>query len=403
MNIWITPPDLERIRPYINALTDIDPNTSPLWGIPFAIKDNIDLKNVETSAACPDYVYLPSKSAAVVERLIGAGAIPVGKTNLDQFATGLVGVRSPYGEVHNALREQLISGGSSAGSAVAVAKGQAAFALGTDTAGSGRVPASLNGLYGFKPTCGAWPIQGVVPACVSIDCVTVMANSLEDCLDVDKTARGYLPTDPWSRKTSATQLEKPAVILFPDKEPDFFGPFATEYKEAWIKSKEHITSLGIPVRSIDTAILEEAAAILYDGPWIAERWADLGKFVCAHPGSTLRVTESILRSGEKYDAASLFKAIHKLYDIRSKTRELLKDAVLVMPTVAGTWTREQVDNDPVTTNSALGRYTNHCNLLDLCALAVPTIEAAQNLPFGTTLFALADKEGLNCWLSEAIK
>lgn len=395
MNIWIVRPDMALIRPYLERLTALDIKNCPLWGIPFAIKDNINLAGVMTTAGCPDYVYLPVESAAVVRRLTDAGAIPVGKTNLDQFATGLVGTRSPFGEVHNALREELISGGSSAGSAVAVAKGQAAFALGTDTAGSGRVPAALNGLYGWKPSCGAWPLDGVVPACASIDCVTVFAYTLNDCLTVDQAVRGLEPGDPWSRDFPPVPCaRKPAMVYLPELEPDFYGPFTTKYQQAWQKTVDRISKVCSVTKTIDGTIFEKAAAILYEGPWIAERWADLGGFVEVHPGSVFAVTEKILRSGTRFDAASLFKAIHELQSIKAQTKILLKDAVLVMPTCGGTWTREQVRQDPIKKNSDMGHYTNHCNLLDLCAVAVPSDDADANLPFGITLFALAENEDL---------
>ena len=190
------------IQPYLDGLAELNPADAPLWGIPFAIKDNIDLAGVPTTAGCAEYAYTPAEHSGVVERLIAAGAIPVGKTNLDQFATGLVGARSPYGDAHNALRPELISGGSSSGSAVAVARGQAAFSLGTDTAGSGRVPAALNRLVGYKPSLGAWPTKGVVPACASLDCVTVFAHSLDDALAVDSVCAGLHADDPWSRSVS---------------------------------------------------------------------------------------------------------------------------------------------------------------------------------------------------------
>ena len=395
MNIWIVHPDMVLIRPYLERLSALDIESYPLWGIPFAIKDNIDLAGVMTTAGCQDYAYMPTESAAVVRKLTEAGAIPVGKTNLDQFATGLVGMRSPFGETHNALLEELISGGSSAGSAVAVAKGQAVFALGTDTAGSGRVPAALNGLFGWKPSCGAWPLSGVVPACSSIDCVTVFSHSLNDCLTVDNAVRGFESTDPWS-KEFPVPFARDSRVYLPDQEPDFYGPFAREYKNAWHKAVARISEIYPGTKMIDCSILEKAAKILYEGPWIAERWADLGDFVERHPGSVLEVTEKILRSGTKFAASSLFKAIHELQSIKAQTRQLLTDAVLVMPTCAGTWMREQVRQDPIGKNSDLGRYTNHCNLLDLCAVAVPSDAAAENLPFGITFFALAENEDLLC-------
>ncbi|MFC4777197.1 allophanate hydrolase [Paenibacillus sp. GCM10023252] len=397
MNIWIVPPSLELIQPYLDGLREMDRNASPLWGIPFAIKDNIDLAGVPTTAACPEYSYVPSEHAAVVERLIRAGAIPIGKTNLDQFATGLVGTRSPHGETHNALRPELISGGSSSGSAAAVARGQAAFSLGTDTAGSGRVPAALNRLVGYKPSLGAWPTKGVVPACASLDCVTVFAATLADTLAVDAVARGPHAEDPWSRVIPAPTAKLPRRICLPDTAPDFYGPYAEEYRSAWEQAVQRLKSLGLPVEYVDTTFFAAAAAILYEGPWVAERWAALGGFVESRPGVTFPVTERILRSGaaSEHSAVSVFRAMHQLQAYKLEARKLLDgDAVLVMPTAGGTWTREQVRLDPIATNRDMGRYTNHCNLLDLSAVAVPGEDADVDLPFGITFFALAEGEGL---------
>lgn len=397
MNIWISPPEIEKIRPYLERLSELDPADYPLWGIPFAIKDNIDLANVPTTAGCPDYTYTPRENAAVVERLLAAGAIPVGKTNLDQFATGLVGTRSPYGETHNALREELISGGSSSGSAVAVARGQAAFALGTDTAGSGRVPAALNNLVGYKPSLGTWPTTGVVPACASLDCVTVFTHNLEDALQVDNIARGVEESDPWSRVLPNPVIKGyPKTVCLPKEQPEFFGPYAAGYSEAWNWAVERVKRLPVQVKYVDYRIFSEAAALLYEGPWVAERWADLGAFIDSHPGSAFPVTEKILRSGtnREYDAVSLFSAWHKLQALKLEAKKLLADAVLMTPTSGGTWTREEVRTDPVGTNRDMGRYTNHCNLLDLCAVAVPAGQAGEDLPFGITLFALAENESL---------
>ncbi|MFC7062437.1 allophanate hydrolase [Halobacillus seohaensis] len=396
MNIWVTPPDMKWIKPYIDRLEALNPADAPLWGIPFAIKDNIDLAGVLTTAGCVEYGYTPNEHAIVVERLISAGAIPVGKANLDQFATGLVGTRSPYGEVHNALREELISGGSSAGSAVAVAKGQAVFSLGTDTAGSGRVPAALNNLVGYKPSLGAWSTKGVIPACESLDCVTVFSHSLTDALTVDGSARGEELSDPWSKKIPAPVYETPEKIYLPKDPLGFYGTYAEEYQEAWDAALEKIKQLNLPVEYIDTTLFSEAAEILYGGPWIAERWAALGEFIESHPDTAFPATEKVLRSGseEKYDASTLFKAMHKLQALKKEAKNLLQNAVLVMPTCGGTWTREEVRENPISTNSDMGRYTNHCNLLDLSAVAIPAGEAAPDTPFGITLFSLSDQEGL---------
>lgn len=395
MNIWITPPRMERIRPYLEKLAMLDPADAPLWGIPFAIKDNIDWAGVPTTAGCPDYQYVPEEHATVVSRLIAAGAIPIGKTNLDQFATGLVGVRSPYGEAPNALKRELISGGSSSGSALAVARGQAAFSLGTDTAGSGRVPAALNRLVGFKPSLGAWSTRGVVPACASLDCVTAFANNLDEALEVDQAVRGVDELDPWSREISHPVRVVPSRLLLPNEKLRFFGPYAEEYEKAWDKTVERLVKLNIPIQYIDTHLFHQAANLLYGGPFIEERGAALGSFIDAHPDSILPVTKQILRSGidSQYDGASVFKAMHTLQRIKLETSKLLKDAVLVMPTSGGTWTREQVRKDPIHTNTEMGLYTNHCNLLDLCGVAIPSGDAAEDLPFGITLFALSQNEG----------
>lgn len=402
MNIWITPPAMEIIKPYLDRLSSLDPETLPLWGIPFAVKDNIDLAGVPTTAACPEYAYVPDKNAVVVERLVAAGAIPLGKTNLDQFATGLVGTRSPYGETQNSLQKELISGGSSSGSAVAVARGHAAFALGTDTAGSGRVPAALNNLVGYKPSLGAWPTKGVVPACASLDCVTVFAHSLEEALAVDSIVRGVDDTDPWSRSLPHPIPRFPEKICLPNKPLEFFGLYADEYFQAWKATVARLEKLKLPVEYIDYDLFSQSAAILYNGPWVAERWAALGTFIDSHPGAAIPVTEKILRSGTdgKNSAAAVFEAMHRLQKYKHEVRKLLNNAVLALPTCGGTWTCDQVRRDPIGTNSDMGRYTNHCNLLDLCAVAVPSGFSAQNIPFGITLFALAENENLICGLAD---
>ncbi|MFT8889607.1 MAG: allophanate hydrolase [Ethanoligenens sp.] len=402
-NIYITPPTMDQLKRYLNLLDTIDMEAHPLWGIPFTVKDNIDVEGYETTAACPSFAFAPKQNAGVVQRLVDAGGIPVGKANLDQFATGLVGTRSPYGPVHNALQDELISGGSSSGSAVSVALGISAFSLGTDTAGSGRVPAALNGLFGFKPSCGAWPTKGVVPACASLDCVTVFAHTMEDCLTVDASVRGLLENDPWSKDVAKVSAKAPEKVLLPNKQPEVYGPFADAYQNAWEKAVTTIEKSGMPVERVDISIFEQAAAILYDGPWIAERYADLGDFVNSHPGKVFLVTEKILGSGGNLDAAELFKAIHKLQAMKCSVRQLLKNAVLVMPTAGGTWSIKEVEANPVETNSLMGKYTNHCNLLDLCACSIPMAPAAEQLPFGITAFALSGKEGLITGFSDNLQ
>lgn len=400
-NIWIEQPDLAQMKKYIDKLPQ-NVNSLPLWGIPFAIKDNIDLEQVPTTAACKEYAYIPKRSAAVVEQLLKAGAIPVGKTNLDQFATGLVGTRSPYGEVHNAYNPELISGGSSSGSAVCVALGMAAFSLGTDTAGSGRVPAALNGLVGYKPPVGAWSSKGVVPACASLDCVTAFANNLDDAKLVNQFARGFDPECPWSRSFSEPISKVPRKICLAKEQITFYGPYAKVYEKKWNQAVKRLEKTGIEIEYIDYSMFKKAASILYDGPWVAERWKDLGDFVESHPGKTFPVTETILRSGAKaeHTAVSVFKAMHELQAFKAKVKEILRDAVLIMPTAGGTFSREEVRKAPIATNSQMGLYTNHCNLLDLCAIALPENTMDTEIPFGITVFALAEAEDLLLGMAE---
>ncbi|MGE4385733.1 MAG: allophanate hydrolase [Endomicrobiaceae bacterium] len=405
MNIWISKPDISLIERHITKLETFDILQYPLWAVPFAIKDNIDMEGIPTTAGCPEFSYMPQKSAEVVQSLINAGAIPLGKTNLDQFATGLVGTRSPYGQTHNALNPELISGGSSSGSAVCVARGQAAFALGTDTAGSGRIPAALNDIYGFKPSKGAWPTSGVVPACESLDCVSVFANSTEDCLTVDKIVRKYEPDDKWSREIPVPESKTPKFICLPESGLEFFGNFAKSYHNQWNTFLEKIPELNIPIKFINPKVFFKAAEILYEGAYVSERWTALGSFVEKNGKYLFPVTKQILESGKKpgLTAAKLFEDLHKLKEYKRKVSILLKDAVLIMPTSGGTWTRKEVDEKQIETNSKMGIYTNHCNLLDLAALAVPYDKTHDNMPFGITLFSLFKDEGLLFKTAEEIK
>ncbi len=398
MNIWIKKPSMDEIKPYLNKLKKMDKNLAPLWGIPFAIKDNIDLEGIPTTAGCEEYKYTPGESSDVVRLLLEAGAIPLGKTNLDQFATGLVGTRSLFGETHNSLKGELISGGSSSGSAVSVAMGQAAFSLGTDTAGSGRVPAALNNLVGLKSSMGAWSTRGVVPACASLDCVTVFTHNLEDAIAVDRVVRVLDSENPWSRPSKPIYKTIPEKICIPAGDLEFFGPYEKGYRKKWKTVIDKIKLLNIPVEFIDYSLFSEAASILYDGPWIAERWASLGSFIEKNKGEGMvKVTEAILKSGAKNDlrADSVFKAMHRLGQIKVMVKKLLHNAVLVLPTVGGTYTREQVNRDPIKTNSNLGLYTNHCNLLGLTALDFQAGWVEEGVPFGVTSFALDNCEGFN--------
>ncbi|MCH3964851.1 MAG: allophanate hydrolase [Clostridium sp.] len=398
MNIWIVPPSMEFIQKYLEHLKTLDKEKARLWGIPFSIKDNIDVEGICTTAGCKNFAYMPKEDATVVRLLVEEGAVPVGKTNLDQFATGLVGTRSLFGETHNSLEPELISGGSSSGSAVSVALGQAAFALGTDTAGSGRVPAALNNLVGLKPSLGAWSTNGVVPACASLDCVAVFTHNLEDARLVNETVWSYDENCPWSKNLDSIKEKLPQKICMPDRELIFYGDYAEQYRCGWEMFVETVKKMDIPVEYIDYSIFAEAASILYDGPWIAERWAALGEFITQNDGADMvPVTESILKSGKKENlkADSVFKAMHRLAEIKCKVRKILKDGILILPTCGGTYTRKQVDSDPVKTNSNMGLYTNHCNLLELSALAFQIGFVEEKIPFGVTSFALSGEDGIN--------
>ena len=356
---------------------EIDP-ALPLAGMPFGVKDNIDVAGLPTTAACPDYAYRPDRNAAVVQRLVDAGAIVVGKTNLDQFATGLTGARSPYGTPESVFGGGLIAGGSSSGSAVAVANGTVPFALGTDTAGSGRVPAALNGIVGIKPTRGLLSTLGVVPACRSLDCVSIFAPNLRTADRVTRIARGAERKDPWSRTGNRPLIAEPRVGV-PER-LDFFGDAGQE------KAFARFTG-DLPV---DIGPLLEAGDLLYRGPWVAERLADLGDFLRDHPESVLPVTRRVLETGLAFTAADAFRAQHRLQELRAAADRMWERIdVLVLPTVGTTYTQAEIAEDPVGRNLDLGRYTQFANLLDLAAVTVPNGFTADGRPASLTLFGPA--------------
>jgi allophanate hydrolase len=356
----------------------------PLYGIPFAVKDNIDVAGLPTTCACPEFAFTPAADATAVRRLLDAGAIVVGKTNLDQFATGLVGTRSPYGACESVFGGDLVSGGSSSGSAVAVAAGIVPFALGTDTAGSGRVPAALNGIVGLKPTRGLVPTTGVVPACRSLDCVSVFTTDVPDAADVLAVLAGPDPADPWSR----TGLPAPAgtrVAVPADGELDVDAGTAEVF--AAVAGR-----CGVTAR-IPLGPLLEAGDLLYGGPWVAERLAGLESFLEARPQAVLPVTRAVLERGRDFDAVATFRARHRLQELRAWCARLWERAdLLLLPTVPTTFTRAEIAEQPVARNLVLGRYTQFTNLLDLAAIAVPVGFTAAGRPVGVTLFGPAFAE-----------
>jgi len=400
------------IRPKREALAIAErlqasgPEDKALWGIPFVVKDNIDVTGLSTTAACPAFAYQPAKSAFVVEKLEQAGAIVIGKTNLDQFATGLVGVRSPYGVPRNALRPDLIPGGSSAGSATAVGAGLVPFALGTDTAGSGRAPAALNGIVGLKPSLGALSASGVVPACRTLDTISVFAGDVGDAFRVYQEACAFDEADAFSRA-----FPSPAISAFPSgfrlgvPRPDqrqFFDD--ADSSAAFSRDLQHVESLGARIVEFDFEPFAEVARALYEGPWVAERYAAVKSLIETNPEALHPVTRAIIEGARKFDAFAAFEAFYRLAGQKRKTSRVWSqfDAMAV-PTIPRLYTVAEVEADPIRLNSKLGTYTNFVNLLDLCAIAVPSGLRADGLPSSVTLIAPAGADGLIAGLAAAIQ
>lgn len=391
-NAWIRRLSRDEIQSYLDALGPYDREKKPLYGIPFAIKDNIDLEGEPTTAACPDYAYTPEKSAFVVQCLIDAGALPIGKTNLDQFATGLVGARSPYGAGHNSFDFDNISGGSSSGSAISLAMGQVSFSLGTDTAGSGRVPAAFNNLVGLKPTHGWLSTSGVVPACRSLDCVSIFALTADDAQRVLDVAGSFDSADEYARQSPSSE---PAFDTrhfrfgVPRAEQlEFFGNH--EGAELFAASVEQLEALGGEKVEIDFEPFLEAARLLYEGPWVSERYVAIESFINKNPDSLFPVTHEIISGGAKPLAADAFKSQYRIRQLRRRTESVWNDVEFVLtPTAGRAYTIEEVEMDSVQLNSNLGYYTNFMNLLDFSAVAVPVGFQKNGFPFGVTLFAPA--------------
>ncbi|HTN23549.1 MAG TPA: allophanate hydrolase [Solirubrobacteraceae bacterium] len=370
----------------------------PLYGVPFAIKDNIDLAGTPTTAACPAFSYVPERSAFVVERLMAAGAIPIGKTNMDQFATGLTGTRTPHGACASVADPRYISGGSSSGSAVGVADGTVPFALGTDTAGSGRVPAAMNAIVGLKPSIGRLSTSGVVPACRSLDCVSILTGDVADAARLLDVASGPDAGDPYSRVPPAAAAERlawgtaGARLAVPRAGTlGFCGD--EQAARAWERARERALALGWELVEIDFAPFAEVARLLYDGPWVAERYAAVGAFIAAHPADVdPSVREVVMRAGE-FSAVEAFEGAQRLAELRAATRTVWERAdALLLPTAPTMFTAAEIAEQPIVRNAQLGTYTNFVNLLDLCAIAVPAAARADGLPFGVSLIAPAGAE-----------
>ena len=380
--------------PFLAALEGHSPETLPLYGVPFAIKDNIDLAEIVTTAACPAFAYRPTQSATIVAQLIALGAVPVGKTNLDQFATGLNGTRSPYGRCRNAYHTAYPSGGSSAGSALAVALGVASFALGTDTAGSGRVPAGLNNLVGLKATKGVISTAGVVPACRTLDCVTFFSATADEASQLLALVARTDPQDSYSRRNpqwnSRQAFGRPSAgFRFGVPQTlNFLGCRASE--ALFAQAVQRLTALGgVPV-AIDFAPFLAAARLLYDGPWVAERYAVAGPLIEQQPDAVLPVIRDVLAKAPAIDATATFKAMYQLQGYKAQCDAILDtlDCVLT-PTFPRPVTLDELAAEPIARNADLGYYTNFMNLLDYAAVSVPCGFMPDGLPSGVTLFGRA--------------
>ena len=377
------------------ALNAKDAASLPLLGIPIAVKDNIDVLGLPTTAACPAFSYMPTRDSTAVAKLGAAGAIVIGKTNLDQFATGLVGVRSPYGIPVNPIRADLIPGGSSSGSAVAVSAGLVPLALGTDTAGSGRVPAMLNNLVGLKPSLGLISNAGLVPACRTLDCISVFSLTVDDAMSALSVMSGADAADPFSRDRPLGPM-----TAFPGQlrlgvpragQLIFFGDRDSE--KAYAEALKRWTSLGATLVEFDLEPFYETARLLYEGPWIAERYLVIRDLLASSPESIHPVTREITAAGARLTAADTFAALYRLQALRRIAERTFTNLdAIVLPTAPTAYSTAQVLANPIELNSRLGTYTNFVNLLDLCGLALPAAMRDDGIPFGITLLAPAGRD-----------
>ena len=361
-----------------------------LAGVPFAVKDNIDVAGLPTTAASQQFAYEPERSAPVIDRLVSAGAICVGKTNLDQFATGLVGTRSPYGVPHCVFNRAYISGGSSSGSGVVVAAGLVPFALGTDTAGSGRVPAAINGCVGFKPSRGRWSSLGMLPACRTLDCISAFTADVADAALVDRIVRGFDADDPFSREQAETGPwpASPAIGVPRPDQLEFFGD--GEAAKLFDTAMQRCEDIGARVVEIDIAPLLEAGKLLYDGPWVAERTAAIGAFMASQPDAVHPVVASIVKNGMRHSAVDAFRGIYALQALARDMAAIWKRIdTLLLPTTPTIYSIAQVLDEPFGLNAAMGFYTAATNLLDLCAIALPAGFRANGTGFGISLIGPA--------------
>ena len=393
--IFVHLADADTVKAQAAELGPFDPVACPLWGLPFVVKDNIDAAGQPTTAACPAFAYTPPQDAFVVATLRRAGALLIGKTNLDQFATGLVGVRSPYPPPRNALDPTMVPGGSSSGSAVAVARGMVSFALGTDTAGSGRVPAALNGIVGFKPSLGALSASGVVPACRTLDTISVFALTVSDAYAVFRVAAAFDAQDAYARRVTTPALAAPPATLrigVPDAASrQFFGD--TVQSDSFDAALARIAALGGEPVETDFAPFFEVAALLYGGAWVAERYTVVEPLLRDNPEAVLPVLRDVIGAAERMSAADAFRDLYRLQDLKRRVEPLLAAVdLLCVPSVPKFFTLADVAADPIGANSRLGTYTNFVNLLDLCGVTVPVAQRSDGLPGSVTLLATRDRD-----------
>lgn len=381
------------------------PDGRPLWGIPFAVKDNIDVAGMPTTAACPDFAYLAERDAFVVARLREAGAIVLGKTNLDQFATGLVGVRTPFPVPRNALDPAIVPGGSSSGSAVSVAHGIACFSLGTDTAGSGRVPAALNSIVGLKPTLGALSATGVVPACRTLDTVSIFAQTVADAWAVHTVAAGHDPADAYSRQVPGGTLFDASAIRIGVPDAGSLETFGDTLQAAdFRETVGRLRAGGATIREIDFAPFFAVARMLYEGAWLAERVAAVGTRLTTKPETLHPTTRAVLEPGLKLTAVDAFEGFYRLKALRAECEAVLAEVdALCVPTIPGFVSLAEIAADPIGPNARLGTYTNFVNLLDLCGIAVPTGMRSDGRPGSATLLAAAGRDALCASLATTIE
>lgn len=385
-------------------LGDYDPGRS-LWGIPFAVKDNIDVASMPTTCACPDYAYVAEEDAVVVARLKAAGALVIGKTNLDQFATGLVGVRTPYPAPRNAVDPEIVPGGSSSGSAVAVSRGLVCFALGTDTAGSGRVPAALNNIVGLKPSLGALSARGMVPACRTLDTISVFALTVGDAFAAYSAAFGFDPADAYSKRLPTPLLQVPQTglkIAVPDAGTRHF--FGDDFQASSFSDVcDDLEKAGHTIIEIDFTPLYDIAQMLYDGAWVAERYAALETIFRERPAILHPVTRQIIGQAERLSAADAFKGFYRLADLKRKAEPLLaKVDCLCVPTIPRFFSVAELEADPIGPNSRLGTYTNFVNLMDMCGIAVPIAARRDGRPGSITLLGKSGDDGILAGLAKSL-